>query len=414
LTRCPQNEAADDIYEGFNNPAFKPQVCRRLQCQRRSRAARLQCWKLGPARPLAARVCQCARAWTAHTRDLHRIVQVQYNNFESAAGGGISSAPMQAASILRAQEKRMGTARLGTANRMGTSRLGTAARGMGGEDQARPMTSIRAAGYTSSGRVGTSAGVNAAGYHTAGQGPAPPLETKTSNTPEDVAREMEKEVNALLEESATANVENKPPLALDRAKKAAQKERKLGKHREQHQLMDQMNIDLTYAVCFNLAAQYEANEMYPEALNTYSLIVKNKQYAQSGRLRVNMGNIYFKQKPPRYPMAIKMYRMALDQIPASGKELRFKIMRNIAHAFVRMGNYKDAQMSYEAIMEVSHWVVVVVLVLVCVCVCVCVSLSLSLCVCVCVCVCDIMEARQLVLVLVVVCVCVCARAPSWK
>ena len=243
----------------------------------------------------------------------------------------------------------MGTARLGTANRMGTSRLGTAARG--GEDQARPMTSIRAAGYTSSGRVGTSAGLNAAGYSTAGQGPAPPLETKTSNTPEDVAREMEKEVNELLEESATANVDKKPPLALDRAKKAAQKERKLGKHREQHQLMDQMNIDLTYAVCFNLAAQYEANEMYPEALNTYSLIVKNKQYAQSGRLRVNMGNIYFKQKPPRYPTAIKMYRMALDQIPASGKEMRFKIMRNIAHAFVRMGNYKDAQMSYEAIME---------------------------------------------------------------
>ena len=64
-----------------------------------------------------------------------------------------------------------------------------------------------------------------------------------------------------------------------------------------------------------------------------------------------MGNIYFKQKPPKYPTAIKMYRMALDQIPTSGKEMRFKIMRNIAHAFVRMGNYKDAQMSYEAIME---------------------------------------------------------------
>jgi hypothetical protein len=39
---------------------------------------------------------------------------------------------------------------------------------------------------------------------------------------------MEKEVNVLLEESATANVEKKPDLALDRAKKAAQKERKLG------------------------------------------------------------------------------------------------------------------------------------------------------------------------------------------
>jgi len=40
--------------------------------------------------------------------------------------------------------------------------------------------------------------------------------------------------------------------------------------------------------------------------------VKNKAYTQSGRLRVNMGNIYFEQK--KYTGAIKMYRMALDQV----------------------------------------------------------------------------------------------------
>lgn len=50
---------------------------------------------------------------------------------------------------------------------------------------------------------------------------------------------MEKEVNVLLEESATANVEKKTDLALDRAKKAAQKERKLGtctRHTQTHSL----------------------------------------------------------------------------------------------------------------------------------------------------------------------------------
>ncbi len=73
-----------------------------------------------------------------------------------------------------------------------------------------------------------------------------------------------------------------------------------------------MNFDLTYAVCFNLANCYYLVKMYDEALNTYNLIVKNKQYPQSGRLRVNMGNIYFEQK--KYPMAVKMYRMALDQV----------------------------------------------------------------------------------------------------
>ncbi len=91
--------------------------------------------------------------------------------------------------------------------------------------------------------------------------------------------------------------------------------------------------------------------MYMEALNTYSLIVKNRQYAQSGRLRVNMGNIYYEQK--KYSAAIKMYRMALDQIPNTGREIRYKIMRNIGNAFVRLGQFQDAIASYEQIMEGS-------------------------------------------------------------
>ncbi len=50
-------------------------------------------------------------------------------------------------------------------------------------------------------------------------------------------------------------------------------------------------------------------------------------------------------------MAIKMYRMALDQIPNTGKEVRLKIMRNIGNSFVRLGQFQDAIQSYEAIME---------------------------------------------------------------
>lgn len=78
-------------------------------------------------------------------------------------------------------------------------------------------------------------------------------------------------------------------------------------------------------------------------------IVKNKQYPQSGRLRVNMGNIYFEQK--KFTNAIKMYRMALDQIPATAKEIRFKIMRNIGLSFVRMGQYQDALQSFSTVMD---------------------------------------------------------------
>lgn len=57
--------------------------------------------------------------------------------------------------------------------------------------------------------------------------------------------------------------------------------------------------------------------MTQEALIKYDEIIKSKQFTQAGRLRVNMGNIYFQQK--NYVLAIKMYRRALDIIPSTSK-----------------------------------------------------------------------------------------------
>lgn len=155
-----------------------------------------------------------------------------------------------------------------------------------------------------------------------GRGPAPPLAEKSDNSFEDKAKDMEKKVHRLFEASADALVAKDFLKMLEKAKEAGKAERSLCKFRESHNLAEQINIDLTYAICFNLANAYYHNKMYEEALNTYQLIVKNKQYPQSGRLRVNMGNIYYEQK--KYPQAIKMYRMALDQIPSTGKELRYR------------------------------------------------------------------------------------------
>ena len=64
------------------------------------------------------------------------------------------------------------------------------------------------------------------------------------------------------------------------------------------------NMDLTYQVLFNLAVQEETNELYAEALNHYQIIVKNKLFQQVGKIRVNMGNIYFKTK--EYNKAVKV------------------------------------------------------------------------------------------------------------
>ena len=45
--------------------------------------------------------------------------------------------------------------------------------------------------------------------------------------------------------------------------------------------------------------------------------------------------------------------MALDQIPSTGKELRFRIFRNIGNAFVKLGQFQDAIESYESVMAGS-------------------------------------------------------------
>lgn len=62
-----------------------------------------------------------------------------------------------------------------------------------------------------------------------------------------------------------------------------------------------------------------------------------------------MGNIYMEQGD--YPRAIKMYRMALDQISDIHRDVRFKIMQSIGTVFVCMGRYADAITSFETIME---------------------------------------------------------------
>ncbi|KAL9692408.1 hypothetical protein quinque_000119 [Culex quinquefasciatus] len=84
------------------------------------------------------------------------------------------------------------------------------------------------------------------------------------------------------------------------------------------------NFDLTFFVLFNLANNVN-------------------------RLKINMGNIYFQLG--LYTKAIKMYRMALDQVPSNQKELRLKITHNIGILFIKMGQYSDAATSFEFIMS---------------------------------------------------------------
>uniref|UniRef100_W5MY78 Intraflagellar transport protein 88 homolog n=1 Tax=Lepisosteus oculatus TaxID=7918 RepID=W5MY78_LEPOC len=227
-----------------------------------------------------------------------------------------------------------------------SSSLGRPMTGALQDGVSRPMTAVRAAGYSSAMSRGSA-------FDPFGQskGPAPPLETKNEDTPEEKIKILEKKVNDLIEESCMAHSQGDLQLALEKAKEAGRKERALVRQREQVGTSEHVNLDLTYSVLFNLANQYANSEMYPEALNTYQVIVKNKMFSNAGRLKVNMANIYFKQK--NYPKAIKFYRMALDQISSAHKEMRIKIMQNIGVVFVKMGQYSDAVTSFEHIMSES-------------------------------------------------------------
>nr|DBA32669.1 TPA: hypothetical protein GDO54_000444 [Pyxicephalus adspersus] len=226
---------------------------------------------------------------------------------------------------------------------------GTAARPLGtgfGDGVARPMTAVRAAGYSKRALRGSA-------FDPLGQSrvPVSPLETKNEDAPEETIRQLEKQVNELIEESCIAKSNGDLKTALDKAKEAGRKERVLVRQREQILSPENINLDLTYSVLLNLATQYSANEMYAEALNTYQVIVKNKMFSHAGRLKVNMANIYLKQK--NYSKAIKYYRMALDQIPGAHKEMRIKIMQNIGVTFIKTGQYTDAITSFEHIMSES-------------------------------------------------------------
>ncbi|GBP43428.1 Intraflagellar transport protein 88 homolog [Eumeta japonica] len=249
---------------------------------------------------------------------------------------------LKSAGIGRKLPTRMGTGMF----RQGTVRVSTDTRAP--TASARPMTAVRAAGYTSATRA------------------APILEEKKEDSIEDKIKQMETRIMALVEESCalsarptenrrdadsaqTQNKEYDLGKALAKAQEASALERQLIRMQEQANLGDSHNLDLTFSVLCNLAGQYALNEMYTEALNTYQLLTRNKLFPHANRLKVNMGNIYFKMG--EHPKALKLYRMALDQTPTAEKDLRMKVMHNIGLLLVRMGKFRDAVTNFQHIMH---------------------------------------------------------------
>lgn len=154
----------------------------------------------------------------------------------------------------------------------------------------RPMTAVKGAGYTSSQATAATAFTSTVGL--ANTGIAPPL-AQLIDTPQGLATSLENEVHRELEASSINASAGKVSQALDHAKAAGLKERTLVKHRDKHQY-DQ-NLDLTYAVLFNLAVQMTTAKHYQDALHVYQTILNRKVFPVA-RVKVNMGYIYYIQK----------------------------------------------------------------------------------------------------------------------
>lgn len=208
------------------------------------------------------------------------------------------------------------------------------------------MTSVKAAGYQSKPGTGSRAFDPAGGMPT---GPAPPLEEKEDSSPAAKAAEMEKRVHRLIEASAEAAAGGDAVMALERAKEAGKRERALVRHRDAKGLSDDNNIDLTFSVFFTLANAYALNGFHAEALRTYDIIYRNKDYDSPGRVKINVGNIHFSKGD--YSEALKHYKMALDQLTADNKHLRLRVERNLGVTLIKLGRYQEAIERLEAVVE---------------------------------------------------------------
>jgi intraflagellar transport protein 88 len=92
-----------------------------------------------------------------------------------------------------------------------------------------------------------------------------------------------------------------------------EKAEELHRRYEANDWQDNAHSDLQFAVQVCVAHCSHMAGLDQEALNIYNSIVRDSEYHLPGRLRVNIGNIYFQNK--QWTDAIKQYRMALDQLP---------------------------------------------------------------------------------------------------
>lgn len=167
-------------------------------------------------------------------------------------------------------------------------------------------------------------------------------------TKEQIIKEAEKVFQKLYDESIILKCKGDFHTAKDKCTSAYEKFVEFKRKNT-----DYFNTELEFGIKLNLGLIYEGLKQIDEAKSIYQEIVSQDNYYTPGiqyqRVRVNLGNIHYANGD--YKKAITEWKRAVDKISKENKELRSNIMRNIANAHIKMGNYTDAIDNYTESMK---------------------------------------------------------------
>lgn len=204
--------------------------------------------------------------------------------------------------------------------------------GMGTSE--RPMTSNKGAGYSKSMGKDPKELEYQKKLNFAKKGPL---------TKEQQNKEAERKVQKIFDESIMLKCRKDYGRAREKCLEAYEE---LGKIKDQNN--DYFNVELEFGIRLNMALIYQGLNMLDDAKTYYQELLTQESYfnqaIQFQRIRINLGNIYFQSG--EFKKAITEYKRAIDKTNKENKELRANIMKNVALANIKLGNYNDAIESF--------------------------------------------------------------------
>ncbi|XP_063715762.1 intraflagellar transport protein 88 homolog [Symsagittifera roscoffensis] len=198
------------------------------------------------------------------------------------------------------------------------------------EAAARPMTAVRAAGFSS-------AKENPLKMTSSGnQGPKL---SEFNDTPEERVKMLEKKVMERLQQSYLAASDDFQK-AQESAQMATREFDKLERERTTNLPESSQNVDLQFSVKLNKAILLQKTEKFEAAKQAYQEIIHSKNFLDpiTKRFNVNIGNMLIKSRVYND----KEYKKAIDNTPQTHKLIKCKINMNRAIVLIKKRKYEDA------------------------------------------------------------------------